>query len=801
MSEVVLEFEGEAGSVTDKKTGGQQVCRYCQGIIESPRHFVFVDGLAAPVCCPGCQRNFEMDQSSLIETQPRETMSVAEVAAFTATLRGAGPNRSGLYSVSILVPDIRCASCAWLIESSLRKLNEVADIKVSLADKKVYLELTQPGDLENVLITLKSLGYSPLPDQPNAQAEALKAQRKSLLSRLGVAGIGMMQVMMFSLATYVAGPGGMDPAYQTLFRWASLALAVPVTFYSASVFHTGALRDLRRGQVGMDVPVSLAILSAFTLSAVNTLTSGEHVYFDTVCMFTFFLLMGRFIEAGSRIRFQQGQDLIEHLLPVMTRVNDDPEVYLPTHEISVGTLVYVNAGEPYPVDGVVTRGNSTADESAFTGEVTPVLKTVGDRVLAGTANLDCSMQVRSQVTYQDSVINQLSVLSRDSALYKPRFALIADQISRYFVAAILGLAGLSGLYWYVQGMSDWILVSLTVLVVSCPCALSLATPIAYTIATTRLREMGVAVCNGEFLERLARVNTVAFDKTGTLTTGKLRLLETRLLSEMALMDARQIAASLEMGSRHPIAHAFGAGTLEVEDLEVTPGKGVQGVINGTTYRIGDPDFVWSGGPSGTKPEQPDEYSTWVLLAAERPIAWFQVGDDARDEAGEVVSGLQALGCEVCLLTGDRSRQGVSLAESLGISAIGTGLSPEDKVGEIAARQAQGEVMLMIGDGINDAAAMSRSDTSIAICPVDSFVSSAADATLLANALIPLVATVSYARQVRRVIAQNIGWAVAYNMIVVPLAVAGMLAPWMAALGMSLSSLLVVLNSNRLGKVS
>lgn len=699
------------------------------------------------------------------------------------------------YSMSFIVPDIRCATCALTIERSLGKLEGIQDVNTNLVDKRVQIQFTREDLANDIIGLVHALGYAVKPEESGELESVLKDERNSLLTRLGVAGIGMMQVMMFAIATYVAGPEGMDEAYAALFRWASLALATPVALYSASVFHQGAYRDLTHGSLGMDVPVSLAILAAYFLSLTNTLTSQPEVYFDSVCMFTFFLLVGRYIESGSRISFQQSRELAEHLVPELSRTNVEPETFSETEQLAVGTKVYVFPGEPIPIDGVVISGRSSADESSFTGEVNAIPKREGDRVLAGAINLDGSIVVESLVQNRDFVINKISTLYRESTRYKPPFSILADKIARHFVAVILLLSLVSGAYWYLAGASNWFVVALTVLVVSCPCALSLATPIAYTIATTSLRKQGVVVSHGGFLERLATITAVAFDKTGTLTAGKLELIGTELLADLTLEQVRNIAASLEKSSCHPLARAFGVGNCEVTSAEIFPGEGVRGKIEGVEYRLGSHSFA-----SGGKCQNPDPDGTWVLLASDKPLAWFRFEDSPRPEAGRVIKGVSELSCKTSLLTGDQSSSGLMLSRELDLDEVHVGLSPEDKVKVVSAMQASGDRVLMVGDGINDTAAMGIADVSIAVSPVDVFVQTAADATLLTTNLTALIMAIRYSKKVKAIIAQNISWALGYNMCVIPLAVFGVLEPWMAALGMSLSSVVVVLNSNRLIRV-
>lgn len=702
--------------------------------------------------------------------------------------------RRGTTRLTVRVPDIRCAACTWLIEKSLRQREDVTDVRTNLADRRVTIEFDGTDVMEMVAF-IEALGFSVLPDRVSEATRALDKERKSMLARMGVAGIGMMQVMMYAIATYVAGPGGIEPAYETLMHWASLALATPIVIYSAGPFHHGAWRDLQHGNLGMDVPVSLAVLAAFGLSLINTLRGSGEVYFDSATMFTFLLLIGRYIELGSRRKYQSSQMLTDSLLPSSAVMAHD-EQHIPVQNIVAGDIVVVMPGQPVTVDGLIVHGKTSVVESAFTGESKPVEKSVGDRVLAGADNLDGEILVRASVPYREFVITRISELYRESSSYKPRFSMIADRVARYFVGFILVAATLSAAGWYFAGSGEWFSIGLAVLVVSCPCALSLATPVAYTVAISTMRTNGIVIGNGTFLERLAGITRVVFDKTGTLTRGALKLEKVVPLAAMSRSEALDIAAALEAHSQHPIARAFVSNAaLHAREVHVVPGEGVCGEVGGTTYRIGKPGFAMDAPPF-----VPSEVGTWVLLASEVPIAWFCLADEVRDEAADVVAGLlERFG--VSLYTGDVAEEGRKLGVLLGIEDVITGMTPEDKVRQTRALQDRGERILMVGDGINDAAALASASASIAVSPADIVVQEAADATLLKANLDRIPVAINFASRVQRVIRQNIAWAIAYNLIVIPLAMAGVILPWMAALGMSASSVLVVLNANRLRKVT
>ena len=728
-------------------------------------------------------------------SQPAITAAAARRLEFADSIF----THAGQTRLSMRVPDIRCAACSLKIERQLSNMPDVARVATNLADKRVVVDFSA-GDAFSFVDAVEKLGFTPLPDRANLAQAALHEERKSMLARLGVAGIGMMQVMMFALAGYVAGPVGIEPAYEGLMRWASLAVATPIAIYSAMPFHQGAWRDLRNRHPGMDVPISLAILAAYGLSLVNTVWLDGAVYYDSVSMFAFLLLIGRYVELGSRQKYQVSQNLNDHLLPASVQIFDPQErnpTYVLVKAVPVGARLMIGPDQVIPVDGMVLRGQTSVNESAFTGESLPVSKKAGMTVLAGSRNIEGEIWVECTAPYEEFVLTRISALFRESGLYKPRFSQLADRIAGVFVVFILFATAACGLYWYAAGSAQWFSIALAVLVVSCPCALSLATPVAYTVAVSALRNYGVVVRNGAFLERLAESGDIIFDKTGTLTTGKLHIGRIQLLVP-DLDEARvlAVAAALERGCLHPIARAF-ARAVELQALAVvsTAGEGVSGLVEGVQYQLGKAEFA-CGKPLAAPPET----GMWVLLAAAEPLAWVQLIDEPRPESGRVVASLQGLGFVLSLLTGDAEAEAQRIARLMAISDVSAGVTPADKVAAVQRRQADGRRVVMVGDGINDAAAMASAHASIAVSPADVVVQEAADATLLTNSLTSLPTLIVFARQVRRVIRQNVSWAIVYNLSVIPLAMAGLLQPWMAALGMSVSSLLVVFNANRLRKV-
>ena len=775
-----------------------------------------IAGNEALFCCHGCAgaaqlinnmglKSFyeyrEKCQSEIPNPHTDSTeIKFADYASSETTLA------DGSKELRLVIPDIRCVACVWLLEQVLCKQEGVNDVQISFAKRRVRLRYSDALNSEALITLIRRLGYSPMPYREGSVRLSLEKQKKDMLVRLGVAGIGMMPVMMFALASYFAGPAtadnaasGMDPLYETLLRWASLALSLPVVFYSAAPFHRGAYLALKHHQLGMDFPVSLAILAAWGLSVFNTLTMGSSVYFDTACMFTFFLLIGRFVELVSQQHFQDNEDALLKLLPsTVTRVrkSNGKDVYesIASSKIQTNDLLYVAPGEPIAADGIVVKGRSSVSEAAFTGESIASIKSPGARVLAGANNHDAPLLIRAQCPAQEFLIEQIKTLYDEASAYRPYWSRLADRASMWFIASVLSLSFAAGIFWFLSGSPDYIVIALTVLVVACPCALSLATPVASTVATTALRNKGLLIRDGSLLERLANIDTVVFDKTGTLTQARLQLIDVQPLADLSADQCLIIASTLEQYSQHPIAQAFTAATdLMAGNVSLSQEGGISGVIEGIEYRIGKPTFASQAHATLTPPTREGH---WVMLASTRPLAWFKLQDAVRLEAGTLISTLRSNGLKTAILSGDASSEGERIANSLQVDEIYIGLTPEDKIAHIRRLGVDASV-LMIGDGVNDAGAMAAASCSVAIAPRDLVVQQCADATLLTPDLSLIPMTLNFAKRCQRVIRQNITWALCYNLTAIPFALLGLLPPWLAALGMSASSVLVVLNANRL----
>jgi Cu2+-exporting ATPase len=612
-----------------------------------------------------------------------------------------------------------------------------------------------------------------------------------------------MQVMMLAVALYAGDYQGMESRMQTFFRWVSLLIASPVVLYSARPFFISALRDLKRMQLGMDVPVALAIGGAYLASVWATLSRSGEVYFDSVTMFTFFLLAGRYLEMGARHRAGQAAEELVKLLPAMaTRLTETGEEVVAVVELAPGDRVRVKPGDSIPADGRVIEGSSSVDESLLTGESLPLTRSIHDEVVGGTVNVESPLIIEVEKVGEDTVLAAIQRLLHRAQTEKPRLAGLADRVAGIFVGVILLLALLVGWWWWQHQPDEAFWIVLSMLVVTCPCALSLATPAALTAATGSLTRLGVLTTRGHALETLARASHIILDKTGTLTTGRLHLEQITLQGSLDESACLRIAAALEQASEHPVARALSHEVTDAplaREVEAIPGQGLQGLVDGVRYRIGQPGYVCELlGQSLDNIVEGTQTEVW-LASEQGLLAVFSLSDSLRPGAAEAVADLRQLGLTPLLFSGDSEAAVAKVAQQLGMQDFCARMRPEDKLHAMHALQAKGALVAMVGDGVNDAPVLAGAQVSLAMGSGTQLAQASADMVLLSEHLPHLPRAVEMARATLRIIRQNLGWAVVYNIVALPLAAMGYVAPWMAAIGMSASSLIVVLNALRLNK--
>jgi len=707
----------------------------------------------------------------------------------------------GESEAALLLEGVHCAACVQTIQRAFHDF-PIHDIQVNPVTARARVRWRGSDiSLSSIMRRLAETGYRPhLLETAQLETVALR-QRRQALKRLVVAGIGMMQVMMYAVGLYAGVFEGMDPTTRDFLRWVSMLVATPVVLYSGRVFFTGAWRELRNRRPGMDVPVALAIGAAYLASIWITINGGEEVYFDSVTMFVFFLSLGRFAEMRARHRAGDAVDALVRLVPATAiRLTGTDEERVGIAELEIGDVLMLRPGEPVPVDGEVVEGESSVDESLLSGESMPINKSVGSALVGGSLNLSGALQMRVTGIGQDTVVSRIARMLERAQETRPPVARIADSVAGWFVTAVLVGVTVVGWWWWQHEPAAAFRVVLSVLVVTCPCALSLATPVALATATSALARQGVLVVQGGALETLARATDVVFDKTGTLTEGQLRIERTLATPRCTADQALVLAAALERHSEHPIARAFGgiATPLKAEDVEIQPGQGVSGTVDGTRLRIGRPDYV--GTTENAAPS--DEPGTWMALGDDEDVlAWFLLSDQPRTGTSEAVSDLRELGLVPHVASGDHAAVVEAVSRELGIDDYRSRLTPEAKLRLIRELQAEGSVVAMVGDGVNDAPVLAGADVSAAMASGTALAQTSAGMILVTDTLGVLPRAVRTARRTRHIIMQNLGWAVLYNVVALPLAATGQVAPWMAAIGMSASSLLVVLNALRLSRGS
>ncbi|MDZ7661763.1 heavy metal translocating P-type ATPase [Thiohalophilus sp.] len=796
----------------------QHSCFHCGQPVPPGSHYqAVIDGQARPMCCPGCEavanaiveagladfyryRTDNAPNPSQLVPDVLETLDLYDRPEVQQRFVSGEPEER---EAALILEGITCAACVWLSERHVGRLPGVLEFSVNYSTQRARVRWDERQiHLSDILKAISAIGYLAHPYDPQHQARVHQRERGRALRRLAVAGLGMMQVMMLAVALYAGEDQGMSPEMMHFLRWVSLVIATPVVWYSGWPFFSGAWRDLRQRRLGMDVPVALAVSGTYLASLIATVSRSGEVYFESATMFVFFLLLGRFLEMGARQRASAAVESLATLLPALaTRLEaDGSECRVGVAELVPGDRVRIRPGETVPADGEILRGISSVDESLLTGESLPRARRTGEALIGGAVNVESPLEMRVTQVGQDTVLSGIQRLLDRAQSEKPRIARLAERGTGWFVLGVLLLAaGAALVWWQIEPMrAFWVAVA--VLVVSCPCALALATPVAMTASTGQLTRRGVITTRGHALETLARIDTLVFDKTGTLTQGELRLEQVMPLGTLPAARCHVLAAALEQGSEHPLAKAIVAEapqTVPVEQLQATPGRGVAGEIDGIAYRLGNLDFVRELSGAGPVPQAVPGQSAVYLGSAKGLLAALTLSDQLRPEAAQTVAGLIEQGIEVQLFSGDEPATVQRVAEQLGIAQVRGGLLPADKLAGLRELQAQGRTVAMVGDGVNDAPVLSQAHVSIAMASGVELARNSADMILQANRLSPLLDAVVQARATRRIIHQNIGWALGYNLVALPVAAAGLLTPWLAALGMSLSSLLVVLNALRL----
>ena len=801
-----------------------QDCFHCGLPVPAASNWqVTIDDVQQAMCCPGCEAvaqtivdnnltsyyrdrlSFSDKPAELIPEALRLYDTQEQIAQFETDTEG---KLQGTFSIE----GIRCGACVWLIEKHVAQIVGVQTTNLNLSTEKLHVvwdgEHCKPSD---IVKAVRELGYAAYPFDPLRHGEIIRKNAKTLFRQLFIAGLSMMQVMMYAVPVYLADADTMDKDMEGLMRWASLFLTLPAVLYSAQPFFKSAWANIKHRALGMDVPVALGIAAAFIGSVFSTVTGHGDVYFDSVTMFIFLLLCSRYLELIARRRAASTLETMQHTLPSAAWLCQDyPESRephcVPAAQLRVGQVILVKPGEAIPADGVIEEGNTSVDLSLLTGESQPQKKIMGERLPGGAVNVSQAILLRVEKLAKDSTLHALIRLIEQAGVGKPKIAQWADRVAAWFVATLLIFACAVLIFWgWVDPVRAWP-IAIAVLVVSCPCALSLATPSALAAATDALLRQGILIMQPHVLETLHRATHIVFDKTGTLTEGQPKLEAISLMGNKNRAEVLQLASAIEKGSAHPVAAMLiqaaqqseqALSLLNLEDIESYAGQGLACKVDGVLHRIGNAKFVAE--IAGTFPATLEkiDHACVYLGNTSGWLARFTFNDALRSDAQAVIDYFQAHHKTVILLSGDAEHVVKKTARQCGIAIARGGVLPAEKLAYVKNLQAQGAVVTMVGDGMNDAAVLHAADVSFAMGSGAALAQSHADAVLMTARLSALRDTAETAAQTMRVIRQNLSWATLYNLVAIPAAAWGLLSPWMAGVGMSISSALVVGNALRL----
>ena len=719
---------------------------------------------------------------------------------------------SDCWESNIVIEGMHCAACSYTVEEAIAAVPGVLDVRVSAGSQRAKVvwnaARVQPSAW---MQAIQSRGYRAVPANDVFASDRRRIETRKALWRLMVAGLCMMQVMMYAYPAYTAHPGDLSSEMEQLLRWASWVLSLPVMLFSCRPFFSNAWRDLRHGSVSMDLPVAIGIAITFGISSVGTFEPGgafgREVYFDSLTMFVFFLLTGRWLELRLRDRTAGSLEALMNRLPESTERFTPQGSFqrVAIRRLQVGDLVRVHPGEAFAADGVVELGETLVDEALLTGESHALYRGPGDSVVAGSHNLGSSVQVRLQAVGDQTRFAQIVALMQSASTTKPITAALADRLAKPFLVGVLLAAALSCLWWWQTDPERALMVAVAVLVVTCPCALSLATPAAMLAAAGNMARSGVLVRNLRALEALSQVDVVVFDKTGTLTEEGMAIGRVEARSGVAISQVVQMAAALASHSLHPVSRAlctaarlpaYQAALWVSDSVREQVGHGLEAEAHqhglSSHLRLGSIafcglDFV------------PDSDLRVHLSDAHGWLASFEMREQLRPDAMQAVADLKRAGIQVQLLSGDRPESVQRIAQTIGIELASGACSPSDKLAALRDLQAKGHKVLMVGDGLNDGPVLAGAQVSIAFGQAVPLAQAQSDFVVMGERLGSVVHAVQLARKTMSVVHQNLWWALLYNAACVPLAVAGLLPAWLAGLGMASSSLVVIINALRLNR--
>jgi Cu2+-exporting ATPase len=783
-------------------------CFHCGETLPSRPARCRVDGVERAFCCDGCAaaaewiRDARLDDYYRLRTAPasRVVAEADDLALWDRedVLAAHARPVAGGREITLLTDGMHCAACAWLIDRALSREPGVLEISANAMTGRIRIAWDPTRTpLSAPLGRLSSLGYRPFLATGDARERARRADRNRWLLRLGAAGLGAMQAMMFAEALYLDTQHTMSLPMRDFLRWVTFLVATPVVFWAGWPFLAGCARELRLRRPGMDTLVAISVLLAYGASVVATVRGGPHVWYDAAVMFVFLLLAARMLEQRVRSHASAQVDALARARPAFAvrECGDDARETVPLVALAVGDVLRIGIGDAVPADGVLLGEEARFEESLLTGEPQAVRKHPGMAVFAGTTCHERPARVQVTAVGAATRLSQLARLVEQAQAHRPALARAADRVAGVFVVALLVAACIVYAAWRVHDPARAFDVALALLVISCPCALSLAVPAALAAANGAMARLGVLPVRADAIDRLARATDVVFDKTGTLSDGTAAITAVDVLGELDRRDVLRIAIALERDSGHPLAAAFRA--LQVgsetactaEGVAAVPGAGIEGVVDGHAWRLGHAPFACAGDDDG---------ALW-LGDGSRALARFEVGERTRADAKGALGALREVGLDLHLCSGDAPGRVGALAATLGIDDVHARQTPEAKLARVHALQAQGRIVAMVGDGLNDAPVLAGADVSIALGEGAALAQGAADLVLTAPSLARIPDAIALARRTRAVVRQNFGWAIGYNLVALPLAAFGLVTPWLAATGMAVSSLLVTLNALRLAR--
>ncbi|MCG8378145.1 MAG: cadmium-translocating P-type ATPase [Proteobacteria bacterium] len=798
-------------------------CFHCdEPIPEEITLFVDIHNETRAMCCYGCQAVAEQIKAFGLDDYYRHRTSfplrpdsvvpdeLKQLTIFNnPQVQSEFTHEKDEYSkeTKLIIEGINCPACVWLIESRISKLTGVKEISINYSTHRCRI-IWQSDEvkLSDIFLAIIQLGYKVHPYNYKKQEQFYENERKAQLLRIAIAGLFGMQVMMIAIALYFGDASSIEQKYRIFFQWVSLLLTLPVLLFSGKPLFIGAFRDIKNKRPGMDVPITLGISIAFLSSLSSTIYQQGHVYYDSIVMFIFFILSGRYFEFMSHKKSIAHLDQVSSLLPLyVTRLGDNNKEIVELNALSIGDKILVKPGEVIPIDGIVSEGQSSVNESIITGESLPITKTINAQVIGGSTNIESPLTIEVIKVGEHTILSNIARIIDKASSNKPATVLLANRIVTIFISVLLVTAFLTALYWYHTDQTQWVAITIAVLVVSCPCALSLATPTALSSATTTFIKNGIALVNNDAIEKLAKITYFVFDKTGTLTKGELELENIKILnSNYNHEEILNIASALESASEHPIAKAINKANKNsnetvIKNIKNYPGQGISGEFNGSWF-IGTEQFINKNCTNAhLNINTNNKKLRKVTLAnSESIVACLYFKDDLRDTSKLLIDYLKNLDKNIILMSGDHESIVKETAIKLGIDNYLAELKPEDKLEKIAQLQKQGKQVCIIGDGINDAPGFAQADVAIAMTEASDITKLNADILLLNNQIDSIKTMLKIVQKTNQTIRVNFTWAVSYNLLALPVAIMGYIAPWMAALGMSLSSLVVVINATRIG---